>query len=69
MGGLGAIFSGPPKPKMSTPENPPDPDNEGPVAQEARKRKLQRASQRGGRTSTILTGAAGGGDYSGGTVG
>ena len=67
MGGLAAMFSGPPKMKSSTPENPPDPDSEGPLAQEAKKRKLRQRQGASGRTSTILTGA--GADYAGGAMG
>ena len=66
MSGLGAMFTGPPKQKVASPQSPPpDPDEEGPVAKEARRRKLGKASQRSGRTSTILTGD----DYSAGALG
>jgi hypothetical protein len=67
MGGL--LSPSPPKPK-ETPAAP-DPDSEGPLAIEAKKRRMAKRQNAGGRQSTILTsgGAGGTGDYSGGAIG
>ena len=58
MAAMKSMFSGPPKPK-DVKVTPPDPDIDGPVAQEARRRIRAEAGARGGRRSTILTS----GDY------
>jgi hypothetical protein len=62
MGGLLA----PKVPKPSAPPPAPDPDEEGPVAQEARKKRIRKRTAESGRASTILTS---GGDYASEVVG
>ena len=62
---MGGLFGKPPDP-VAPPKQAPDPDNEGPEAKEARRRRMAKLRGQGGRASTILTGA---GDYSGKTMG
>lgn len=71
MAGLKNMFTGPPTPHMAEPATPPpDPDETGPLAQEAKRKRMQAARSRGGRASTILTGGGGtGGDYTAGMMG
>jgi hypothetical protein len=57
MGGLIA----PKVPKVSAPPAAPDPDKDSPLAQEAARRKRAKITGRGGRESTMLTDALGGG--------
>jgi hypothetical protein len=48
-----AMFSKPKMPKREV--APPDPDDTGPIAVEARRRRLAEVTQRSGRESTMLT--------------
>lgn len=54
-----------PKPKPAAPM----PDEFSPATLEAKRRKQLEMMQRGGRQSTILSDAAGRGDYAGSTLG
>lgn len=65
---MGALFSTPKPPAPPPPA--PDPDKDSPLAKEAERRRRAKIAQRGGRASTLLTDAlGGGGDYSGGDLG
>lgn len=65
---MGGLFSGP-KPPEPAPAAP-DPDKESPLAKEAERRRRAKIAGRGGRQSTMLTDAlGGGGDYSGTSMG
>jgi hypothetical protein len=55
-------------PKPSAPPPAPDPDEEGPVSVEARRKRIGKRQAEGGRASTILTSGIGG-DYSAGPIG
>ncbi|MCW5745849.1 MAG: hypothetical protein KIT36_06585 [Alphaproteobacteria bacterium] len=67
---MGGLFGGAPRPP-SPPPPAPDPDKESPLAKEAERRRRARIAQRGGRASTVLTDALGGGagDYGGTDLG
>jgi len=52
---MGAVFSGPPKPKKPTPP----PTEEDPAVEEARRKEQLAAQQARGRAATLVTGTQG----------